>query len=192
MTVRATSREPNVASRNAAAMGAKKLPCNPGNIRIGRNTIPTINVASTIGRRTSIEAFNITASSGVTLRNLTACRRRRTMFSTSMIASSTTTPSATARPLRVIVLMVQPIRFITSTANSRDKGMVTNEISAVRQLRRNTINTSATSKAPIASASRMLFRATSINVAGRCKAEYTVTPRDSSIGCNSASAASSR
>ena len=74
----------------------------------GRNTSITIRLPYTTALRTSSEASNTTAIAG---RGSAACRfsrRRRTMFSTSMIASSTTSPSAITRPARTIVSMVPP------------------------------------------------------------------------------------
>src|SRR5437763_1805086 len=49
-------------------------------------------------------------------------RSRRLMFSMPMIASSTSTPRATAKPPKVIVFSDSPIRCSTATAASRDSG----------------------------------------------------------------------
>ena len=45
------------------------------------------------------------------------------MFSTSMIASSTTSPSAITRPASTIVLIVPPRQWSTSAAASSDSGI---------------------------------------------------------------------
>src|SRR5829696_3473938 len=47
-------------------------------------------------------------------------RNLRTMFSTSMIASSTTTPMETMSPARIITLITAPNSCNTSTAASRE------------------------------------------------------------------------
>ena len=54
-----------------------------------------------------------------------------------MMASSTNTPSATAKPPSVMVLSVRPARSSTATAASSDRGMARKVISAERQSRRN-------------------------------------------------------
>ena len=64
-------------------------------------------------------------------------RSRRTMFSTSMIASSTTSPSAMTRPASTIVLSVAAAQCSTSTAATSDSGMAVRLMSAVRQSNRN-------------------------------------------------------
>ena len=64
-------------------------------------------------------------------------RSRRTMFSTSMIASSTTSPSAITRPASTIVLSVPPRQCSTSAAASSDSGIAVRLMSAVRQSKRN-------------------------------------------------------
>ena len=55
------------------------------------------------------------------------------MFSISMIASSTTTPTAMTNPARTIVLIVVPRRCSTIAAVMSDSGMATRLINAVRQ-----------------------------------------------------------
>ena len=64
-------------------------------------------------------------------------RSRLVMFSTSMIASSTTAPSAITRPARVIVLMVAPRQYSTSIVATSDSGIVSRLISATRHSNRN-------------------------------------------------------
>ena len=64
-------------------------------------------------------------------------RSRRTTFSTSMIASSTSAPMAIAMPPSVIVLMVAPNARSTSTAAASDSGIAVSVIAAARRLARN-------------------------------------------------------
>ena len=54
------------------------------------------------------------------------------MFSRSMMASSTTAPSAITRPARVIVLIVASRQYSTSSVAISDSGMVIRLISAAR------------------------------------------------------------
>ena len=65
-----------------------------------------ISVAYTIGLRTSSEASRITFAVDTPLLDNRCCRSRRTMFSTSMMASSTSAPRAMTSPASVIVLIV--------------------------------------------------------------------------------------
>ena len=60
------------------------------------------------------------------------CRRRRTTFSMSMMASSTMSPSAITKPARIMVLIVAPRACSTSPAAISDSGIATTLITAVR------------------------------------------------------------
>ena len=101
------------------------------------------------------------------LPSLRAWRSRRMMFSTSMIASSTTTPSAITKPASTIVLTVAPVANSTSTAASRDSGIATTQISAVRHSNRNATSTSTTRMQPSSSAWDRLSMEVSMKLAGR-------------------------
>jgi hypothetical protein len=70
------------------------------------------------------------------------------MFSTSMIESSTTSPSAIARPPSVIVLSVIPNFCIIITAARSDSGIAASEIHAVRTLPISRKRTTATRMPP--------------------------------------------
>ena len=59
------------------------------------------------------------------------------MFSSTTIASSTTRPTATARPPRVMMFRVIPVTCITTSAVSTDSGMLTAATSVERRLNRN-------------------------------------------------------
>ena len=91
------------------------------------------------------------------------------MFSTSMMESSTTEPSAIASPPSVMVLMVMPHFSRTMTAVSSDMGIATSEMHAVRTLPSKRNNTTATKMPPRASECFMFRSAASMNVAGRCR-----------------------
>ncbi len=112
------------------------------------------------------------------------------MFSTSITASSTTTPSATARPPSVMVLMAQPRRSITITAVSSESGIETNDTSTVRRSRMKANSTSAISTAPIIRSSPMPPSAVVMKLAGRCRPPVRTTPWASSDGFSSARVAS--
>ncbi len=70
------------------------------------------------------------------------------MFSMSMIASSTTTPTATANPARIIVLIVVPSATSTISAAASDSGMASRETSAARHWKRNISSTNTTRMQP--------------------------------------------
>ena len=112
------------------------------------------------------------------------------MFSTPIMASSTTTPSATASPPRVMVLMVQPTASTTITAASSARGMETKVTATLRRSRRNRNSTSVMSTAPSSTSRRMPASAFSMKFAGRCSPGYSVTLRERRDGASSASAAS--
>ncbi len=112
------------------------------------------------------------------------------MFSTSMIASSTTTPIATAKPPSVIVLMETPNASSTSIAASNESGIETNEMNAVRRSRRKRNSTIPTKIAPSTSECSTLCSACSMKVAGRCSRGKSVMPSDSNTGPSSPSARS--
>ena len=114
------------------------------------------------------------------------------MFSTSMTASSTTSPIAIARPPSVIVLSVMPKLFSTMTAASNDRGMARHEIAAVRMSKRNRNSTTMTKTPPSSSASRTLRVATSMKVAGRNSVASSSMPCAASTGRSVASVSSTR
>ena len=70
------------------------------------------------------------------------------MFSVSMMASSTTSPSAMASPPMTSTLRFTPLSTSTTTAASSDSGMASAEISAVRQSYKPISSTSSTSVPP--------------------------------------------
>src|SRR5437879_6211863 len=80
--------------------------------------------------RTSSEASRMTVAVDLALPCRRCWRRRRTMFSMSMMASSTTTPTAITNPAKTIVLMVTPCRYSTRAPAISDYGMATTLSSA--------------------------------------------------------------
>src|SRR5262249_34174523 len=94
-------------------------------------------------------------------------RKRGKIFSTSMVESSTTSPSAIRKPPSVIVFRVMPNFCSTITAVSKDNGMADSEIKAVRTLNNSRHKTTATRMPPSSIECLILLSAVSINVAGR-------------------------
>jgi hypothetical protein len=101
--------EASMAKTNAAASGSKKDPASPPMKNTGVTASAMISVACQIAGRTSSEASRMMRAVDSVLPAARLSRRRRTMFSTSMMASSTSEPSATAKPASTIVLMVAPM-----------------------------------------------------------------------------------
>ena len=95
------------------------------------------------------------------------CRSRRTMFSTSMIASSTITPNAMTSPASTIVLIDWPVYFKIRPATTRDRGIDRMLISATRHSKRNSNRTMTIRANPINMELLRFCSASSMNVAGR-------------------------
>ena len=94
-------------------------------------------------------------------------RRRRQVFSMSMIASSTTTPTAITSPARTMTLIDSPRTWSTTAAAMSDSGIEARLMNAVRHSNRKATRMSTTSAQPMRSAIVRLSIAISMNVAGR-------------------------
>src|SRR6478672_6411548 len=114
-------------------------------------------------------------------------RSRLTMFSMSMMASSTTTPTAITSPARTIVLMVASRTSSTVSAPSSDNGIATALMTALRHSNRNSSRITMTRRAPRNSALVRLSMAISMNVAGRKIVLSTSTPGRPGSSCCSTS-----
>ena len=128
--VSASSSDAAIAAITAAASGWYMRPSMPGMPKSGRKTAMTMSVAKAIGpadldrRRKRLLA-----------RRADASPRRRcgaTMFSVTMIDASTSSPTAIARPPKVIVLMPTPERRSRIPASAIDSGIVSVTMSAAR------------------------------------------------------------
>ena len=86
------------------------------------------------------------------------------MFSTSTIASSTSSPMATASPPSVIVLIDIPNHLKTRPVTTIERGMAVSVMKVVRKLRRNRNNTITTRMPPSRSASMTFWIERSMNV----------------------------
>jgi len=94
------------------------------------------------------------------------------MFSTSMMASSTTSPTAMASPPSVKVFRLMPKAHNTEIAPNSDSGMAVREIKAIRKLNRKRTRTTTTSPAPISKACVTLPTAASMKLACRNRAGW--------------------
>ena len=110
VTVVATTMEANIASRKERANGSKNAPDSPPMKKTGVTASTMISVACTMAGRISSDASRMMRAVVLELPALRASRRRRTTFSTSMIASSTTEPRATTNPAKTIVLIVYSMK----------------------------------------------------------------------------------
>ena len=126
----------------------------PARPKTGRNTSTMMTVANTIDDRISSVASRTTTADGRRSASGLALfsRRRRTTFSTSMIASSTSAPMAIAMPPSVIVLMPTPNARSASTAAASDSGIAVSVMAPARRFARNSSTITMTRMPPSRSA----------------------------------------
>jgi hypothetical protein len=117
---------------------------------------PVADPGDVIAVRTSTEASNTIRKVEAVLPAARAWRNRRTMFSTSMMASSTTTPIATTSPARTMTLTVAPAASRIRTAATRESGMAIRLMKAVRHSNKKATKISTTSPIPQSMAVRKL------------------------------------
>ncbi len=123
-------------------------PSIPPMPKSGRNTATTISVAKAIGRPTSIAAASVRARRS----SAPAPARRCSTFSVTMIAASTSSPTAIARPPSVMVLMPTPRGRSSSPESATESGIVSVTIAAARALPRSANRTAATKTPPSSTA----------------------------------------
>ena len=116
-----------------------------------------ISVAYRIAVRTSSDAASSRCSGVVRRPEERQILSLRTMFSMSMIASSTTTPTATPKPARIIVLIVAPSASSTIPAAASDSGIASRLTNAARHWNRNAISTNTTRMQPSTTANARLL-----------------------------------
>ncbi len=109
----------------------------------GRNTASTLSMASKRGIATSRLAARTACAF------FSPCARCTWMFSISTVPSSTSTPTASARPPRVMILIVWPVSRSSTTAVSNANGMVMTTIRELRQSPRKSKIIRPVSPAPI-------------------------------------------
>src|SRR5439155_325860 len=105
--------------------------------------------AYTTDPRISRDAARTTSSGGCGAERFAFLRSRRHTFSTSTMASSTTSPTAIARPPSVMPLMEAPIATSTPMAVIRDNGIAVRLMTASRLDPRNATSTMSTRMDPI-------------------------------------------
>src|SRR5512144_1947859 len=107
---------------------------------MGTNTAHSTSAIATIGPDTSVIARCAAASGDLPSSIL------RSTFSTTTIASSTTMPIASTSPNRVGVLIEQPSTYSAAKVPTTDTGTAISGMIEARQVCRNRITTSTTSK----------------------------------------------
>ena len=103
------------------------------------------------------------------------------MFSTSTMASSTSSPTATAMPPRVMVFTVTPNARKISSVAMIDSGMAVRVMTLVRTLARNRNSTRNTQMVPSRMASMTLSTAVRMKSACRKMCRSMTTPGGNSL-----------
>ena len=169
MTVSDTNSDARIDTMYATPRGANNRPSTPLSANNGRKTRITTAVPKTMAVRTSLLASYTTRNVGRGWAECEFSLSRRKIFSTSTIASSTSSPMATAMPPSVITLMLssvpvsQPMSLNTTEVMTSDNGMAVSEMNVVRTFSRNRNRTISTSTAPMTSASPTLYTPRSMN-----------------------------
>ena len=134
----------------AMARARKKVPVTPVMLISGRKTTIGVSVDPISGMVSSFSALAV-ARNGPSPPS-----RCRTIFSTTTIASSITSPPAAASPPNVIMLKLWPMIFITMNVTIIVTGTTRPVMMAVPQSRRKSQIISPARKSPMTIASRTL------------------------------------
>jgi len=124
----------------------RKLPTIPSAKVTGKKTAAMETVAA-VAAKAICRAPREAASTGAS-----PCSRWRSMFSSTTMASSITTPTARVRPSSVITLRVKPRSHITPKVATSESGMAAATIRVGRMRRRKTNTVTTASTAPSARA----------------------------------------
>jgi hypothetical protein len=169
-SVRESRYEATIENTTDSASGVNRKRAGPSSITTGKNTMHTVRVAASAGTATWWAASRMATVSRFPMRRL------RWMFSTSTVASSTSMPTASARPPRVIRFRVCPVRNSPTTPDRMATGMEVQTMTIERQLpRKNRIISETSPAAMPASRSTLLM-------AARTKTDWSKS-RLSSIPC---------
>ena len=114
----------------------------PGMKATGTNTAARVSEVAITALPISPAASRAASSGGLPM------RRWRTMFSISTIASSTRMPTTTESASSVMMLRVNPKKYITANVGMIDSGSANADTQVARQSRRNSHTTSSASSAP--------------------------------------------
>ena len=134
-----------------SASALKNVPVTPVIEISGRNTTIGVIVDPTSGTRISLIALRIASA------RVCPASRCITMFSTTTIASSMTSPTAAARPPSVIRLKLSPIARSTMKVTARVAGITRPATSEVPQSRRKSTMMRDARMSPMITASRTLL-----------------------------------
>ena len=143
--VSAAISEPAMAKHIVVASGLNIFPSICSSVKSGSSTTTMIRTAKTMGLATSAMAsYTI-----VPFRVFSPARSdsSRAMFSVTTIDASTTMPSASARPPRLIRFAVTPCQPIRMKVMKAVKGSASATMTAPRKLPRN-MNSTSTTKMP--------------------------------------------
>ena len=168
MSVIDTTSEARIDTMYAMPSGANNRPSTPERANSGRKTMTTTAVPKTIALRISRLASKTTSNAGRGCVARAFCRSLRKIFSTSTIASSTSSPIATAMPPSVMTLIdrlcpdTTPNSRNTRAVIASESGIASSVMNVVRRLRRKRKSTITTNAAPIASDSLTLWMPRSI------------------------------
>ncbi len=130
-SVSATRLEKATAAASEMPNSPNSRPSLPGMKEIGTNTATSTTVVATTAKPISRLPSMAANSAGW------RCSMRRTMFSSTTIASSTTSPIASTSPSSVSVLIEKPRAAITMNEETIATGMVSAGISVARMEPRN-------------------------------------------------------
>ncbi len=187
-SVRAARSEKSTAADAVKPKGLKNRPRVPPIKPIGKKTATIVSVDAT-----SVRPISLFARSAA-WRGVSPSSRWRTMFSTATIASSTMTPTTSARAKSVIVSRLKWSSLITSAVPSSDVGIASAEIVVARQSPKNGQITRIASNTARPRASCVARAASRMNVA--CVEARTIvageSPGTSAATASSQASATSR
>ncbi len=153
-----TASEARSETRYAPPRGASSLPSTPGMKKIGKKTMATRIVAYTIELRTSLEARNTTSANDSCMPFVRHSLNRCVTFSTSTMASSTSSPIATAIPPSVITLTDRSNDLKTIAVTRMLIGIAVRVIAVMRIFAKKSMRMITTRIVPSRNASTTLLR----------------------------------
>jgi hypothetical protein len=157
-SVSATKPETTTAAASVIANSRNNEPVRPPWNAMGAYTVASVIVIAMMGPRSSRAPSN-----AASMRFLPS-RTWRSMFSTTTIASSTTSPTESTIARIVSRLRLKPNASITIAAPTRDTGIATSGTSAVRIDPRNRNTTTATMSTVSASVFEISLSASRMNI----------------------------
>ena len=175
VTLSETTSEAMSDMRYAAPSDASNRPSTPGIKNTGRKTMATRTVAYTIEFLTSLDALNMTLVAGSFLSPALHSRKRRNTFSTSTMASSISSPIATANPPSVMTFTENPVKRNTIAVTRMLSGRAVSVMMVVRTFIRKRIRMITTRMVPSRRASITFFKPERMNHSCRNKSFFRST-----------------